>query len=55
VSPGFFQAPGPLNVGRLIEARTQFDNSVTCFPALAASMSASTIGGITACAIERDS
>src|SRR6266705_2733265 len=31
VSPGFFQAPGPLNIGRLIEAGAQFDNGGDLF------------------------
>ena len=40
----FLQTARPLNIGRLVKARAQFDQAVTCLPAFAAWISASTIG-----------
>ena len=54
VSPGFFQAPGPLNVGRLIEARTQFDNGSDLFSGVGRVDECFDDRGITTCAIEGD-
>src|SRR5436190_1131539 len=54
VGPGFFQAPGPLNVGRLIEARTQFDNGSDLFSGVGRVDECFDDRGITTCAIEGD-